>query len=71
MKKKRHRTIDPRKAAAAAGGDPGWYRSVPVPKRGFHYCGRCHVESAAVPGPGETCLVCKLKERMAAREASV
>jgi len=27
-KRKRHRVIDPAKARAAAGGDPGWYRNI-------------------------------------------
>jgi len=30
MKKKRHRTIDPAKARAAAGGGFGWYESIQV-----------------------------------------
>jgi hypothetical protein len=67
---RRRRTIDPAKAAAAAGGDPGWYAGIPTPARAYHRCGVCDAESATVPGPGEACLVCKLKERKAAREAS-
>ena len=59
------RRVSPDKIAAALGTPPGgWYEGIPVPtERGFHCCGRCHVGSATVPRPGETCLVCKLKER--------
>ena len=64
------RRIDPSKAARAAGGDPGWYAGIPIPARILHRCGLCGAESGTVPGPGEACLVCKLKERKAAREAS-
>lgn len=60
---KRRRTIDPAKAAAAAGGDPGWYRSIPVPAHEHFYCGRCGTRSETVPGPGELCLKCRLQER--------
>lgn len=45
---KRRRTIDPAKAAAAAGGDPGWYRSIPVPVHECYCCGRCGTSSVTV-----------------------
>jgi hypothetical protein len=64
------RRIDPAKAAAAAGGDPGWYAAIPVPKHEHYRCGICDAESATVPATGGLCLKCRLQERTAAREAS-
>jgi hypothetical protein len=68
MKRKRHRTIDPAKAAAAAGGDPGWYRSIPVVDN-RPTCTKCGTRTALLGLDGE-CLKCRLQERTAAREAS-
>lgn len=64
----KRRRIDPRRAAASAGGDPGWYRSTPLLKQESHCCGQCGAESATVAGPGEPCLICKLKARQPAGE---
>jgi hypothetical protein len=66
--KKRHRTIDPSKAAAAAGGDPGWYREIPVVDN-RPTCTKCGTRAALLGLNGE-CLRCRLKERAASRPDS-
>jgi hypothetical protein len=58
---KRRRTIDPAKAAAAAGGDPGWYRSIPVPAP-EKCCGKCQQPRDSVDDRG-TCGYCRAIEK--------
>ena len=55
MKKKRHRTIDPRKARAAAGGGLPFYHPYPSPTK---CCGRCKQERYSVDNSG-TCGYCR------------
>ena len=61
--KKRHRVIDPRKAGAAAGGDPGWYAGIvleapyPPPEK---CCGKCQLPCYSVDDSG-VCGPCRVK----------
>ena len=58
---KRRRTIDPRRAAASAGGDPGWYRSIPVVENRAA-CSKCGTPSTLI-GLDGVCLRCRLERR--------
>jgi len=64
----RRKRIDPRKAAASAGGDPGWYRSIPVVDTRVT-CAKCGTPSTLI-GAGGECLRCRIEKRKAAREAT-
>ena len=70
MKKKRHRTIDPRKARAAAGGGGGSFYDRIVPAEASRTaCSKCGIPSTLIGADGE-CLRCRLEKRKAAREAA-
>lgn len=64
------RRIQPDKAAASVGGDPGWYAGIPTPESSWATCPRCGIKTTLIGQDGE-CLRCRLEKRKAAREAAV
>ena len=52
------------------GGDPGWYRSIPVNTTGWPTCSRCGVKVSVVDHVDGECLRCRIEKRTAAREAT-
>jgi len=68
VKKKRHRTIDPRKARAASGGGGGSFYDRIIPSEATRSaCSNCGGYSTLIGANGE-CLKCRLDRRRTVRE---
>jgi hypothetical protein len=57
-----------RRKTDKGGGDPGWYRSIPVNTTGWPTCSRCGVNVAVVDHRDGTCLRCKMAAKAEARK---
>lgn len=69
MKKKRHRTIDPAKARAAVGGDPGWYAGMSEPEATRKECSNCGKRAKILDPEFEECIGCRVRRTKQARTA--